>query len=198
MRGEKAVHDVHARRQTELGDAPEDERLVGSLLRVLAENDDPAGVERAVHVVVAAVHVQRVLGQRACRDFQHHRRALARRVVILLDAVNNALARGVIDDALAADRIRDRPALCGVLAFRLDRDGVAPEDVELPFSIGLLVELAAFRRRRDRIKHAAVGDSSFSVVGDELVPVRRHAGPGVAWSDRHDKSPRRGTSVEVS
>ena len=84
---------VHAGRQAELGHAPQDQRLVGGLLRVLAEDDDPAGVERAVDVVVPAVHVQRVLGQRARRHLQHHRRALAGRVVILLDAVDDALAR---------------------------------------------------------------------------------------------------------
>ena len=52
-------------RQAELGHAPQDQRLVGGLLRVLAEDDDPARVERAVDVVVPAVHVQRVLGERA-------------------------------------------------------------------------------------------------------------------------------------
>ena len=166
MRGEEPVHHVHARRQTELGDTPEDQRLVGGLLRVLAEDDDPAGIERAVDVVVPAVHVQRVLGERACGDFQHHRRALARRVVILFDAVDNALAGGVIDDALAAHRVRDRPALGGVLAFGFHRDGVAAEDVELPFCIRLLVELAAFGRWRNRIEDAAVCDSGFSVVGN--------------------------------
>ena len=43
---EEAVHHVHAGRQAELGDAPQDQRLVGGLLGVLAKDDDPAGVER--------------------------------------------------------------------------------------------------------------------------------------------------------
>ncbi len=123
--GEEAVHDVHARRERELGDAAQDERLVGGLLRVLAEEHDPAGVERAIDVVVAAVHVQRVLGQRARADFEHHRRALAGRVIVLLNAVDNALAGGEVDHALAADRVRDGAALGRVLAFGLDGDGVA-------------------------------------------------------------------------
>ena len=69
---------VHAGRQAQFGHAPQDERLVGGLLRVFAEQDDPSGVERAVDVVVAAVHVERVLGQRPGDDLQDHRRALAR------------------------------------------------------------------------------------------------------------------------
>ena len=125
VRREEAVLDVHARRQAELGHPPQDQRLVGGLLGVLAEDDDPAGVERAVDVVVAAVHVERVLGQRAGRDLEDHRRALAGRVVVLLDAVDDPLAGGEVDDALAAHRVGDRAALRRVLAFRLDGDRVA-------------------------------------------------------------------------
>ena len=125
MGGEEAVHDVHARRERELGDAAQDERLVGGLLRVLADDHDPAGVERAVNVVVAAVDVERVLGERARAHFEHHGRALAGRVVILLHAVDDALAGGEVDHALAADRVRDGAALGRVLAFGLDGDGVA-------------------------------------------------------------------------
>ena len=45
------------------------------------------------------------------------------------------------------------------------------EDVELALGEGLLVELAALGRRRDRIEDAGVGDAGFGVVGDELVAV---------------------------
>ncbi len=165
------------------------ERLVGRLLRVLAEDDDPARVERAVDVVVSAVHVQRVLGERARGHFQDHRRALARRVVILLDAVDDALARGVVDDALAADRVRDRAALGGVLAFGLDGDRVAAEDVQLAFGKRLLVQLAAFGRRRDGIEDAGVGDPGFGVVGNQLVAVGGDTDPRIAGSARHGRIP---------
>ncbi len=165
------------------------ERLVGGLLRVLAEQDDPAGVERAVDVVVPAVHVERVLGERARGHFQHHRRALARRVVILLDAVDDALARCVVDDALAAHRVRDRAALRGVLAFGLDGDRVAAEDVQLAFGEGLLVELAAFGRGRDRVEDAGVGNPGFSVVGNELVAVGGDTNPRIPGSARHGRIP---------
>ena len=179
VRRQEAVHDVHARRQAEFGDAPQDERLIGGLLGVLAEDDDPAGVERAVDVVVTAVDVQRVLGERARAHLQDHRRALARRVVILLDAVHDALARGVVDDALAADRVGDGTALGRVLALGLDGDRVAAEDVQFSFGERLLIEFAAFGRRRDRVKHAGVGDPSFGVIGNQLVSVGGDANPRV-------------------
>ena len=129
VRGEESVLHVHSGSQAEFRDAAQNERLVGGLLRVLAKENDPAGVERAIHVVMPAVNVQRVLGERAGADLQNHRRAFARRVVILLDAVDDSLSRREIDDPLPADRVRDGSALCGVLALGLDGYGVMPEDI---------------------------------------------------------------------
>ena len=102
------------------------------------------------------------------------------RVVILLDAVDDALAGRVVDDPLAADRVRDGAALGGVLALGFDGNRVVAEDVELAFGERLLVQLAAFGRRRDRVEHAGVSDSRFGVVGHELVAVGGDANPGVA------------------
>ena len=188
MRREEAVHHVHAGRQAELGHPPQDQRLIGGLLRVLAEQDDPAGVERPVDVVVPAVHVQRVLGQRARGHLEHHGRALARRVVVLLDAVHDTLARGVVDDALAADRVGDGAALRGVLPFGFDGNRVAAEDVELALGERLLVELAAFSRGRDRIEDTGIGNARFGVVGNELVAVGGDANPRIPGSAPHDAS----------
>ena len=137
---------------------------------------------------MSAVHVQRVLGERSRGHFEHHRRALARRVVILLHAVNDALARGVIDDALSAHRMRDGAALCGVLAFGFDGDRVAAEDVELAFGKCLLVELSAFGRRCDGVEDAGIGDARFRMVGNELVAVGGDANPRIPGSARHDAS----------
>ena len=162
-------------------------RLVGRLLGVLAESDDPAGVERAVDVVMAAVDVQGVLGERAGRDLEHHRRTLARRVVVLLDAVDDALTGRVVDDAFAAHRVRDGAALGRVLTLGLHRDGVAAEDVQFAFRERLLIELSALGRRRDGIEHTGVADARFGVIGDELVAVGRHPDPGVPWSHSHSK-----------
>jgi hypothetical protein len=91
VRGQEAVLDVHPGGQAQLGDASQDERLVGGLLRVLGEDDDPPGVERAVDVVVPAVHVEGVLGEGAGHHLEHHRGALAGGVVVLLDAVDDPL-----------------------------------------------------------------------------------------------------------
>jgi hypothetical protein len=68
--GEEAVHDVHAGSEREFGDAAENEGLVGGLLRVFAEEHDPAGVERGVDVVVAAMHIEGVLGEGARAHFE--------------------------------------------------------------------------------------------------------------------------------
>ena len=65
-------------------------------------------------------------------------------MVILLDAVDDALPRCVVDDALAADGVRDGAALRGMLPFRFDGDRVAAEHVQLAFRERLLIELAAF------------------------------------------------------
>ena len=87
-------------------------------------------------------------------------------MVILLDTVDHALAGGEVDHTLAADRVSDGAALGRVLAFGLDGDGIVPEDVQMPFGIGLLEELAALRGRSNRIKNAGVGDAGLGVVRD--------------------------------
>src|SRR5262249_14287764 len=91
MRSQKAVHDVHAGGQAEFGHAPQDERLIGGLLRGFAKDEEPTRIERAVTTAMPSMHIQSVFGERTRADFQHHRRALAWRVIILLDAINNAL-----------------------------------------------------------------------------------------------------------
>ena len=183
--GEEAVHDVHAGRERQLGDAAKDEGLVGGLLGVLAEDHDPAGVERAVDVVVAAVDVEGVLGEGARADFEHHGGALAGSVVVLLDAVDDALAGGEVDHALAADGVGDGATLGCVLAFGLDSDGVVAEDVQVALGVGLLEELAAFGGRRNGIENAGIGDAGLGVVRDELVSVGCNSNAGIASGFRH-------------
>ena len=158
--------------------------LVGGLLGVLGEEDRPAGVERGVDVVVAAVDVERVLGQRAGADLEHHRRALARRVVILLHGVGDALAGGEVDDAPAGDGERGGAALRGVFALGLDGDLLVAPDVEFALGVGLLVDLAALGRGRDRVEDAAFGDAHFDVLGDELVAVAGDGDAGVLRAGR--------------
>jgi hypothetical protein len=154
---------------------------------VLAKGDDPAGVERAIDVVVTAVHVERVLREGAGAHLEHHRRALAGRMVVLLHAVDHALAGRVVDDAFAAHRMRDGAALGRMLALGFHRDGVAAEDVQFALGERLLVKLSALGRWRDGIEHTGVADARFSVVRDQLGAVGRHPDPGVTRSHSHSK-----------
>ncbi len=179
MRGEESVLHVHSRSQAEFGYAPQDERLIGGLLGVLAKQSNPTRVERSVHVVVPAMDVQRMLGERAGAYFQHHGGTLARRVVILLNAVDDSLARSEINHALAAYGMRDGSALRCVLALGFDRDGAAAKDVKLAFRKSLLVQLATLGGRSDRVEDSRVGDASFGVIGHQLISIGCDADTGV-------------------
>ena len=90
-----------------------------------------------------AMDVQGVLRERTGADFQHHRRELAGRVIILLEGIDDALAGSEVDRALAADRERRRAALGRVFAFALDGDLRGAEDVQLTLRVRLLVDLAS-------------------------------------------------------
>ena len=182
---QKAIHNVHARRQALLRHATQNQRLVGGLLRVLAEQHDPARVECTINIVVAAVHVQRMLRQRARAHFEHHRRAFARRVIVLLHAVHHALPRSEIHHPLATHRVCNRAALRRMLAFGLDGNRVAAEYIQVPLCICLLKELAALRRRRNGIKDTGIGNARLSVVADELIAVRSDPDSGITSRFRH-------------
>ena len=183
--GEEAVLHVHPGVQGLLGDLAQDDRLIGGLLGVLGEQDDPTRVERRVDVVVATVDVERVFRERSCRHLDDHGRELARRVVVLLDAVDDALTGGEVDDPVTCDRQGDGAALCGMFAFGFDGDPRVPEDVQLALGERLLVQLAHFRRRRDRVEHPSLGDPRLRVIRHELVAVRRDPDPRKArWCHR--------------
>ena len=68
------------------------------------------------------MHVERLLGQRAGADLHHHGGELARRVIILLHRIGDALPGGEVDRTLAGHGERRGTALGGVFAFALDRD----------------------------------------------------------------------------
>jgi hypothetical protein len=129
--------------QTQLGDPAKNQRLVGGLLRVLAEQDDPSGVERAVNVIVSAVHVEGMLGKSASHDLQNHGGALDGGMVILLDAIEHALSRGKIDHALATYRMSDSSALGCMLSLSFDGEHAAAENVEATLRKRLLIEFAS-------------------------------------------------------
>ena len=120
---------------------------------------------------MAAVHVQCVLCQSASADLEDHGRTLARRVVILLHRVGQALARREIHDPPTRHSQCRSPTLCRVLTFGLHGDLLVAPDIELPLSKRLLIQLSPFRRRRDRIEHSALGDARFYIFGHQRVTV---------------------------
>ena len=77
MAREKAVLSADAGIERQLGDAMRDEIEIGGLLDVLREQLEKSGVGDGVIVVVAGVHVERVLGHRARSDVEHVRQSLA-------------------------------------------------------------------------------------------------------------------------
>ena len=189
---EHAVLDVHARIEREFVDPPQDDGLVGGLLGVLGHHHRPARVQGRVEIVMTAVHVERLFGQGAGADLEHHGRKLARRVVVLLHRVDDALARGEIAGAPARDRERRGSALGGVLALGFDGDLLLTPDVQFALGEGRLVDFATFGRWRDRVEDAALGHPGLDVLGDELVAVAGHPQPRVFRFDSRRRRLRRG------
>ena len=189
VRRQEAVHDIHARRQAQFRHVPQNQCLVGSLLRILADDHDPPGVECTINIVVTAVHVERMLGERPRAYFEHHRRTFARRVIVLLHAVDHALSRGEVHHALAAHRVCNGAALGRVLAFGFDGQRIAPEDIEFAFGKCLLEELAALCGRCDGVEHACVGNPRLRVIRDKLVSVGGNSNAGITRGNFHKSLP---------
>ena len=99
-------------------------------------------------------------------------------MVVLLDAVHDALAGGEINHSPTRHRIGDGSALGGVLPFALDYQRGATEYVQLAFRVGLLVHLAHLGRGRDGVEDAALRDPRLRMVGDQLIAVRGNSYPG--------------------
>ncbi len=92
MGGEKAILDVHSRRQRQLGNAPQNHRLVSGLLGIASEEHDPAGVKRPVNIIMSAVYIEGMLGKGARGDLKDHGRELSGSVIVLLNSIDDALA----------------------------------------------------------------------------------------------------------
>jgi hypothetical protein len=107
-------------------------------------------------------------------------------VIVLLDAVDDALAGGEVDHALAADGVGDGSALGRVFALGFNGDGVVAEDVQVALGIGLLEEFAALGGRRNGIEDAGVGDARLGVVGDKLISIGGNPNAWITSSNSHE------------
>jgi len=129
-----------------------------------------------------------VLGQRPGDDFQNHRRAFARGVVVLFHSVEDSLTGRKVDNPLSAHRVRNSSALSRVFSFRFHGQRVAAENIQVALGEGLLVKFSTFGGGRDRIEHACIGNSRFGVVGHELVSVCGDPYSRVARGGDHNPS----------
>ena len=174
MRGEHAVLNIHAGIERQLISLAQDHRLVRSLLGIAPHQHRPACVHGGIKIIVAAVHVERVLRERARAHFQNHRRELARRVVILLHGIDNTLARREVYRALAGHGHRGGSTLRGVLALGFHGQLLVAPHIQCTLRKGLLIDLATLGRRCDGIIHASLSDAGFHPLCHQLVPVARY------------------------
>src|ERR1041385_320793 len=179
MGGQHSILDVHARIKAQFANFAQDGGVVGGLLSVLGHQHRPAGVERCIKVIMSAMDIERMLGEGARANLQDHRRKLSRSMIVLLHGIDDSLTGGKIDRAAAGHRICRSPSLSGVLAFAFNRNLLLPKDIQLPLSIGLLVNLASLGGRSNRIEDTAFGNASFNVLGDQLVAAARYSDTGI-------------------
>jgi hypothetical protein len=96
VRREEAVLAVEERRLAGLGGAASDEAQVARLLGIAGEEDAPADVGDAHHVVVPGVNVEALARERPGADVEHRRQALAGDRVKDLLHQDEALARSEV------------------------------------------------------------------------------------------------------
>ena len=154
---QEAVLADDGRGQRQLGELARDQVQVGGLGGALGHHLDEAGVVDAVVVVVAGVHVQAGLGDRAAAHVQHVGQALADRRVQRLVHEGDALARREVGRAQAGHRHAGGDAGGGVLGLGLDEDQRPVGDVQVAGGHFLRPVLAHLRRRRDRVGAGGVG-----------------------------------------
>ena len=65
-----------------------------------------------------------------------------------------------------------------MFSFTLNGHFWVTKNVEFPLSVRLLVDLAPFSRRSNRIEDTSVSNSGFHILGDQLVPI---AGQADTW-----------------
>jgi len=68
-----------------------------------------------------------------------------------------------------------------MFAFAFDGDFLCAENIQFTLRIGLLIDFAAFCRRRYGIKNPAFSNAGFDMLGNKSVAVAGDANPGIFW-----------------
>ena len=160
VRGKKSVLHIHERRLRRLRRATRDERKIASLLRVAPEKNPPAAIRDAHHVIMAAMNIERMRGQRPCANMKNDGQPLARNRVEHFLHQHEALTGGEVRHAPA--RERKAFASCRGRVFRLrlnECDHVTPE-VLLPVGDFSFIARAHCSGRGDRIRTCPMSDVS--------------------------------------
>jgi hypothetical protein len=149
--GQEAVLRADARVERELGDAVGDQVEIRHLLDVLGEELEESRVVDGVVVVVTAVDVEGVLGDRAAGDVEDVGEALADGRVKRFVHVGDALTRREVGRAQADEAHAGSHGSGCVLAFGLEEDQPAAVDVGLALRHRLRPALAHLGGGRDRV-----------------------------------------------
>ena len=139
MCGEHPVLNVHAGVQRQLVHLSKNDGRIRRLLGVASHHHRPARIQCPVKVVMPAMHIERLFCERPRANLQHHCRELARRVVILLHRIGDALPGSEIHRPLARYCKRRRPALRRMLTLTLDGNLLVPPNIQLPLGKRLLI-----------------------------------------------------------
>jgi len=89
----------------------------------------------------------------------------------MIQPIDDPLSRGEIHYPLAGGRQGNGPPLGGKLAFGFNRKLGLSEHVERTLGVGKLIILPHLGGGCDGIKHAAIGDTGFGVIGNQMVAV---------------------------
>ena len=169
--------------ERQLGDAVGDQGQVGRLLDVLGEDLEEAGVVDGVVVVVAGVHVERVLGDGAGRDVQHVGQALADRRRRATRACRRCPGRS--RSSSARRPVMLMPAVTAAAACSPSgskKSSRRPLTLVCPWATASGPALAHLRRGGDRIRARPFARRGLH-RDDGAAAVHRRANPGILHRD---------------